>query len=392
MTAPAQLPFRQSHPLRSPDDLVALQGLGPIHKVLTSVGDEAWLVTGYSLVRRLMDNELLGRTHRDPANAPRSRTSALFGGPIGDFDSEPTDHARMRQLLQPHFGPRHMRTLQPKVEGLCADLLDDMEREGPPADLLTDLALPLPILVIWDLLGVPYADRDRFRLWVDDAAFSPDDDVSLKGLESLIGYGMELVSAKRAHPDDDVISRLCDEPDLADFEIATLAMQLLCAGHETTVTQIWVGSLVLLSNPDQWQALLHNPDLVPKAVEEILRAGMTGGVGVPRYARGDIDADGVTIREGDLVLLDPGAANHDPDVFTDPDRVDLARTGAAHVGFGYGLHYCLGAALARLELKTVYSQLIPRFPPLQQCTDPATLNAGFHSLSHGLVALPVTWS
>ncbi|AKK30463.1 cytochrome P450 [Mycobacterium sp. EPa45] len=377
--------------MRSPGDLLALQDTGAIHKVLTAVGDEAWLVTGYSLVRRLMDDERLGRTHRDPANAPRSRTSALFGGPIGDFESEPTDHARMRQLLQPHFGPRHMRTLQPKVEGLCADLLDDMERQGSPADLLTALAQPLPILVICDLLGVPYADRDRFRLWVDDAAFSPDDAVSLKGLESLLGYGMELVNAKRAHPADDVISRLCDEPDLTDFEIATLAMQLLFAGHETTVTQIWVGSLVLLSNPDQWRDLLHHPDLIPKAVEEILRAGMTGGVGVPRYARADIDADGVMIRQGDLVLLDPGAANHDPAFFADPDRVDLSRTGAAHVGFGYGLHYCVGAALARLELKTVYSQLIPRFPTLRLCADPATMTTGFHSLSHGLPELPVSW-
>ncbi len=297
----------------------------------------------------------------------------------------------MRQLLQPHFGPRHMRTLQPKVEGLCAGLLDDMERRGSPADLLTSLAQPLPILVICDLLGVPYDDRDRFRAWVDDAAFSPDDDVSLKGLEKLLGYGMELVTAKRANPDDDVISRLCDEPDLADFEIATLAMQLLFAGHETTVTQIWVGSLMLLTNPEQWQVLLADPDLIPKAVEEILRAGMTGGVGVPRYARADIDADGVTIRAGDLVLLDPGAANHDPEFFAEPHRVDLSRTGAAHVGFGYGLHYCVGAALARLELKTVYSQLIPRFPSLQLSADPATMTAGFHSLSHGLVALPVTW-
>jgi pentalenolactone synthase len=391
MTALAQLPFRQSHPLHSPDELLALQSTGPIHKVRTAVGDEAWLVTGYSLVRRLMDNELLGRTHRDPANAPRSRTSALFGGPIGDFDSEPTDHARMRQLLQPHFSPKHMRTLQPKIEALCTALLDDMARQGPPADLLTSLAQPLPILVICDLLGVPYADRDRFRRWVDDAAFSPEDDVSLKGLEALLGYGMELVTAKRVNPDDDVISRLCDEPDLADFEIATLAMQLLFAGHETTVTQIWVGSLLLLTNPDQWQALLTDPDLIPKAVEEILRAGMTGGVGVPRYARGDIDADGVMIRAGDLVLLDPGAANHDPEFFADPDRVDLARTGAAHVGFGYGLHYCVGAALARMELKTVYSQLIPRFPSLRLCADPSTMTAGFHSLSHGLVELPVTW-
>lgn len=392
MTAPAQLPFRQSHPLQSPDEVHQLRARGPIHKVRTPVGDEAWLVIGYPEVRRLMDNELLGRTHRDPANAPRSRTSALFGGPIGDFDTEPADHSRMRQLLQPHFSPKHMRTLQPKIEAVCSGLLDEMEQHGPPADLLTSLAQPLPVLVICDLLGVPYSDRDRFRLWVEDAAFATDDDASLKGLENLLGYGMELVTAKRASPADDVISRLCEEPDLPDFEIATLAMQLLFAGHETTMMQIWLDSLLLLSNPEQWQRLLADPTLIPKAVEELIRAGMTGGVGVPRYARDDIDIAGVTIRAGDLVLLDPGSANHDPEVFDDPYRLDLARTGAIHVGFGYGLHYCIGAALARLELNTVFSQLIPRFPTLQLAVDPSTMTTGgFHSLSHGLVELPVTW-
>lgn len=392
MTAPAQLPFQQSHPLQSPDEVHQLRSLGPIHKVRTPVGDEAWLVIGYPQVRRLMDNELLGRTHRDPANAPRSRTSALFGGPIGEFDTEPADHARMRQLLQPHFSPKHMRTLQPKIEALCSSLLDEMAEQGPPADLLTSLAQPLPVLVICDLLGVPYSDRDRFRLWVEEAAFATDDAASLKGMENLLGYGMELVTAKRANPADDVISRLCEEPDLADFEIATLAMQLLFAGHETTMMQIWLHSLLLLSNPEQWQTLLADPTLIPKAVEELIRAGMTGGVGVPRYAREDIDVDGVRIRAGDLVLLDPGSANHDPDVFDDPYRLDLARSGAIHVGFGYGLHYCIGAALARLELNTVFSQLIPRFPTLQLAVDPSTMTTGgFHSLSHGLVELPVVW-
>lgn len=150
MAAAAQLPFRQDHPLRSSGELRALQSDGPIHKVRTPVGDEAWLVTGYAQVRRLMDDENLGRTHRDPATAPRSRTSALFGGPIGDFDTELADHARMRHLLQPHFSPKHMRELQPKVENLCATLLDDLERQGPPADLHG-----FPVLVICDLLGVP---------------------------------------------------------------------------------------------------------------------------------------------------------------------------------------------------------------------------------------------
>ncbi|TGD86533.1 cytochrome P450 [Mycolicibacterium sp. CH28] len=391
MTAPAQLPFRQSHPLQAPDELRDLQATGPIHKIRTPVGDEAWLVTGYALVRELMDNDNLGRTHRDPANAPRSRTSALFGGPVGDFDTERADHTRMRRLLQPHFSPKHMRTLQPKIEGLCAALLDDMEQHGPPADLLTSLAQPLPILVICDLLGVPYSDRERFRLWVDDAAFSTDDAVSLKGLENLLGYGMDLVAAKRTDPGDDVISRLCEEPDLSDFEAATMAMQLLFAGHETTLMQIWLGSLLLLNNPDQWQTLLDHPELIPKAVEELIRAGMTGGVGVPRYAREDIDADGVQIKAGELVLLDPGSANHDPAVFEEPFRLDLARGGAPHVAFGYGLHYCIGAALARLELKIVFSQLIPRFPTLQFCGDASTMTGGYQSLSHGLGELLVTW-
>jgi pentalenolactone synthase len=363
---------------------------GTIHRVRTQVGDEAWLVTGYQEVRRLMDAGLLGRSHRDPANASRSRTSAIFGGPIGQFDTEPTDHSRMRKLLQPHFSPKHMRELQPKVEGQCTALLDELEKMGPPADLLANLARPLPVLVICDLLGVPYDDRDRFRLWVDDAAFGPDDATAESGLTALLGYGMELVAHKRNHPEDDVISRLCDEPELADSDIAWLAMMLLFAGHETTLMQIWLDSVQLLTNRAQWQMLQDDPSLIPRAIEELLRAGMPGGIGVPRYAREDIDVDGVTIRAGDLVLLDPGCANHDPTVFPEPDRIDINRTGTSHVGFGYGLHYCVGAALARMELNTVFSQLIPRFPNMRLDVEP-TLTAGFHSLSHGLVALPVSW-
>jgi cytochrome P450 len=391
VTASVQLPFVQPHPLEPPPELCALQSAGAIHRIRTQVGDEAWLVTGYSQVRRLMDAEVLGRSHRDPANAARSRTSALFGGPVGEFDTEVADHTRMRHLLQPHFSPKHMRTLEAKVETLCTGLLDELEQQGPPADLLTKLAQPLPVLVICDLLGVPYADRERFQLWVDAAAFGPDDASSEAGLAALLDYGMELVAHKRDHPDDDVISRLCDEPGLADSEVAWLAMVLLFAGHETTMMQIWLESLLLLTNPDQWQMLLDDPGLIPRAVDEMLRAGMPGGIGVPRYAREDIDVDGVTIRAGELVLLDPGAANHDPSVFPDPNRVDFDRTGTPHVGFGYGLHYCVGAALARMELKIVFSQLIPRFPTMRLDVDPSTLTAGFHSLSHGLVPLPVSW-
>ena len=371
--------------------MIALRSGGPIHRVLTPVGDPAWLVTGYAAVRELMDDDRLGRSHRSPLTAPRSRASALFGGPIGDFDDEPAGHARMRSLLQPHFSPRHLRSLQPRVEALTTTLLEQMDRDGAPADLHAALAHPLPLLVICELLGVPYEDRERFAVWVDAAAFADDQELSGQGLAALIDYGMHLVGEKRSRPGDDVISRLCTEDDLEDVEIAALTMTLLFAGYETTVTQIWTQSVQLLSDRSRWQALLANPSLIPKAVEELFRASLIGGVGIPRYARDDIDIAGVTIAQGDLVLLDPGSANHDPSAFPDPDAVDFNRRGVPHVAFGYGARYCLGAPLARMELNSVFSQMIPRFPDMRLAVDVDALHINTEALGSGLVALPVTW-
>jgi pentalenolactone synthase len=171
-------------------------------------------------------------------------------------------------------------------------------------------------------------------------------------------------------------------------------MHLLFAGHETTVVQIGWSAALLLTNPSRWQALSDNPALIPNAVEELLRASTRGGAGIagiPRYARADFQIDGVTIRAGDLVLLDIGSANHDPAVFIDPDFVDVGRKQAAHMTFGYGARYCIGAPLARIELKTVFSQLIPRFPSMQLTVDPAKLNVRHDVLAGGLGALPVFW-
>jgi cytochrome P450 len=357
------------------------------------VGHWAWLVTDYGQVRRLLDDDRLGRSHPEPNTAARTGESALFGGPLGDFDSEVADHARMRALLQPHFSPGHLRALAPRVEALTTDLLNELGEHGPPADLHTRLALPLPILVICELLGVPYSDRDQFRAWAEDAGNVCDRARSERGLAELFGYGRGLVERKRAHPGDDVISRLCATDGVSDDEAATMSMFLLFAGHETTVVQIGLGALLLLTNRDQWQALLDNPALIPSAVEELLRGAAAGGGvgGVPRYARTDFDIDGVTIHPGDLVLLDIGSANHDPVAFTDPQRVDVARKEAAHLAFGYGAHYCIGAPLARIELKTVFAQLIPRFPSMHLTVDPATLPTRRDTLAGGLDELPVSW-
>jgi cytochrome P450 len=366
---------------------------GTVHRVRTPVGDEAWLVTNYGHVRRLLDDDRLGRSHPQPDTAARTGESALFGGPLGNFETEAADHARMRGLLQPHFSPKHLRALAPRVETLITGLLNELAEQGPPADLHARLALPLPILVICELLGVPYSDREQFRAWAEDAGNVRDRTRSERGLAELFGYGGRLVGRKRAHPGDDVISRLCATDGVSDDEVATMSMFLLFAGHETTVVQIGLGTSLLLTNRDQWSALLDNPALIPNAVEELLRAAATGGGvgGIPRYAHTDFDIDGVTIHAGDLVLLDIESANHDPAVFADPEHTDVARKEATHLTFGYGARYCIGAPLARIELKMVFGQLIPRFPSMHLTVDPATLPTRRDVLAGGLVELPVSW-
>lgn len=386
-----QLPFEQTHPLEVAPLLRKLQVKGAVHRVRTAVGDEAWLVSGHQQVRRLLDDDRLGRAHPEPQTAARTGESALFGGPLGDFATEDVDHQRMRALLQPHFTPMHMRAMRPRVEALTARLLDELIEHGSPADLHTALALPLPILVICELLGVPYEDRDQFRSWTNDAANTRDRARSEHGLGQLFAYGQKLVAAKRRDPGDDVISRLCATDGVSDDEAAGLSMALLFAGHETTVVQIGMTALLLLADPQQWNTLVTEPGLVHNAVEETLRTSRKGGNGIPRYARTDLQIDGVTIRAGELVLLDTGAGNHDPTEFSDPERVDLTRRAASHLAFGHGARYCIGAPLARIELQTVFTQLVSRMPGLRLAARVQELTMRNDVLTSGLTELPVRW-
>jgi cytochrome P450 len=385
-----QLPFEQDHPLDVAPLLRQLQHDGVVHRVRTAVGDLAWLVTGYEEVRRLLADERLGRSHPDPAKAARQGESVLSGGPMGNYDTEQADNARLRSLLQPHFSPRRMRALRPRVEELTTGLLHDLAGHGPPADLHQMLALPLPIQVICELLGVPYADREQFRAWSEAVGDVRDRARSEQGMVELFGYGQQLVARKRERPGDDFISRLCAH-DLGDDEIAMLSMGLLFAGHETTVAAIGMGALCLLANPGQQEALMNDPGRITTAVEEILRAPGRGGGGIPRYARTDVEIGEVTVRAGELVLLDIRAANHDPAVFPGPERFDVTRQGPAHLSFGHGGHYCLGAPLARIELQAVFSQLLARFPKMRLAVPVEQLRVRSGALIGGLTKLPVEW-
>lgn len=384
-----QLPFEQSHPLELAPLLSELQQDGAVHRVRTVVGDEAWLVTGYEEVRRLLTDDRLGRSHPDPASAARLGAS-FFSGPIGNYDTEHADHARMRSLLQPQFSPKLMRALRPRVEALTTALLDDLAEHGPPADLHQALALPLPVQVICELLGVPYAERDQFRGWSEAAGDTRDQARAEHGLRELYGYAQQLVARKRTQPGDDIISRLCAE-DIGADEITVLSMGLLFAGHETTVVSIDYGVLCLLANPGQRQDLSRDPGRLSAVVEEMLRAPGNGGSGTTRYARTDLRIGEVTVRAGELVLLNTRAANHDPAAFSSPDLFDPTRQGPAHLTFGHGAHYCLGAPLARIELQAVFAQLPARFPQLRLSVPVRQLRLRRDAVTGGLMELPVEW-
>ncbi|MDX2546562.1 cytochrome P450 [Streptomyces sp. WI04-05B] len=390
MSTPAQLPFEQTNVLRLAPGLRALQAQGTVHRVRTVEGHGAWLVTGHSQVARLLDDDRLSRSHPDPEAAAKDGGAALLAGLLGGFA---TDHARLRALLEPHFSPERMLALRPYVEKLTGRLLDGLAERKPPVDLREALALSLPIQVMCEWLGVPQEDKDRFGGWTQDAANVGDPVRSRQGLGGLFGYCRQLVADKRRNPGDDVISRICATEGISDDEVLGLTALLLFGGYETTVARIGTCVLLLLSDPEQWQTLLDDPGLVPGAVEETLRRSMPNphNGGMPRYAVTDFEIGGVTIRTGDFVLLNIIAANHDETVFVHPDRVDVTRDTSGSLAFGYGAHTCVGAALARMQLQVVLTQLVARFPTMRPAVDVEELRLRHDTLIGGLVQLPVTW-
>lgn len=376
-----------------------------IRPVTTATGDPAWLVDAYDDVRALLHERLLGRAHRHPERASRTSRSALFGGPLGtDPEAEAQHSAQRRRRLTPAFSARRMEAMRPRVRELTTGLLDELFAAGPPADLHEQVALALPTLVICELLGVPYADRDAFRGFADEAADTVDEERSRRGLLSLWNYTYGLAQRKAAEPADDVMSDLVagaaedGSDDDPAAEVAALAAGLLFAGFETTVAAIDRAVVLLLTHPEQWIALCADPGLLPGAVEESLRCGLPLQLrrrdqegGLPRYAAEGIEIGGVSVAEGDLVLLGLAAANQDAQQFGSPERFDITRSPNPHLTFGHGPRFCLGASLARTELSEVIGALAARQPGLRLAVDAAELRVVPDRLISGLAELPVAW-
>ena len=396
VTAPVVLPTARSCPFDPPPELAALRAERPIRPLAYPDGAVGWLVTGYRLVRTILADPRFS-TRADLKRMPvrRPGVDPFYGRqtlPGWFVDMDPPQHTRFRRLLSGKFSERRVEVLRPRVERIVADRLDVLAAEDRPADLVETFALPVPSLVISELLGVPYAERASFQrnsVTLFSLTVSADEaERALRALNTQLG---DLVRRRRAEPAGDLISDLVDGTDLTDEEAVGAGVLLLTAGHETVASMIGLGTFALLRHPEQWRTLSADDSLVDPAVEELLRYLTIFQFGVPRTALVDVEVDGVRIRAGECVTLSLPAANRDPERFTDPDRLDPARGATGHLAFGYGTHKCIGQHLARLQLRIAYRALIGRFPGLRLAVPadevPMCDDMGFY----GVHRLPVNW-
>lgn len=397
---PHGLPIeRDAGPFDPPSALTRLRAVRPVSPMIYADGHRGWLVTGYDELRRLMadtgfssrqDIGVLHMPYEVPGMPAYTEPSPQVPGLFIAMD--PPDHTRLRRKLTGAFTVRRMRALEEHIVEVVGRQLDAMARLTPPVDLVAEFALPVPSLVICELLGVPYADRADFQ--ANAAKFMIRDidvESKLAAYGALTGYLGELVVRKRAAPDEDILSDLAGHDDLSIEELVGIAFLLLLAGHETTANMLGLGTFALLEHPDQLAALRAEPDLMPGAVEELMRY-LTVTDMFFRYATEDIELGGETIAEGSTVLLSMLAANRDPRRFDDPDRLDVRRDARGHLAFGHGVHQCLGQQLARIEMRAGFAGLIDRFPTLRLAIPAGEVRLRTDMNIYGVHELPVTWT
>jgi cytochrome P450 len=345
-----------------------------------------WLITKYADARELLSS-------RDTSNSlGRSESAAAQPGFLVSLD--PPDHTRIRRMLTGQFSMRRLTAMRPYIEQITTKLLDQMEAAGPPVDLMQAFALPLPSLVICELLGVPFEDQADFQRRSDTML-----DVSVTSKQQaqntleMNAYMQSLVNRHRQNPGDDILGMLIRDhaDELTDEELVGIGNILLVAGHETTANTIGLGTLLLLQHPDQFALIRDDPEMITSAVEEILRYLTIVDTGTPRIILKDMIIGDQLIQAGDVAMVSLPSANRDVDFMADPDLFDVTRQPQAHLTFGHGIHQCLGQQLARLEMSVALPALLQRFPTLSLAASVTELTFRGDGPVNGVRELPVTW-
>lgn len=384
-------------PFDPPPSARKIQQEAPITRVSISNGTTPWLVTRYDDARKVLADSRVSSDPARPGYPAQAGGAEGQGSPVSFILMDDPDHARLRRMVTAPFAVKRIEALRPRVQKVVDDLVAGLLAGPQPVDLVEAFALPVPSLVICELLGVPYADHDHFQ--ENSSAIvrrtSTMDD-RRAALGALSTYLTGLLEQKIEAPEEDLLSdlgaRVVDGEITLD-EASQMGVLLLIAGHETTANMIALGTLALLEHPGELATLREAPEPahVASAVEELLRYLTILHVGRRRVATADIEIGDVTIREGDGVIVAADLGNRDETVFEDPDRLDLTRNPRAHIAFGFGIHQCLGQPLARMELQVVYGTLFRRIPTLRRAVELEEIPFKTDGTVYGVYELPVAW-
>ncbi|RBQ20628.1 cytochrome P450 [Spongiactinospora rosea] len=361
---------------------------------MTAFGVPAYLILRHEDVREVLSDATRFSSRMrfpDDDELSEEEQAKSRAGHLIAFD--PPEHTRLRRMLTPEFTVRRMRRLEPRITEIVESALDDLERSGKPSDLVAHFALPVPSMVICELLGVPYSDRGEFQhraaRQLDLSAQVEERNAARREQRA---YMADLVARAQAHPGEDMLGMLVREhgDDLSADELIGIAGLLLLAGHETTSNMLALGTLALLQHPDQLAMIRDDSARAEPAVEELMR-WLSIVPSLMRTTTTEVKIAGRTIPAGSIVVPSPIAANRDSALIDDPDALDITRSAASHVAFGHGVHHCLGAPLARMEMRTAFPALLRRFPSLALADPDAALDFQIFSPVYGLRSLPVTW-
>ncbi len=384
-------PFERTIAIEPPQLYAKLQEQERVARVTMPSGDPAFLVTRYEDVRFVLADPRFSVDSRKPGS-PRLTDMIIESV----MTTDPPEHTRLRGMVSRQFTARRIQRMRPRIQAITDQLLDEMLEKGAPADLHASFAVPLPVTVIGELLGVPIDDLDQFRAWADaTVSLSGSVEEHTKAHDSLLAFLADLAQSKREKPGEDLLSALvaeCAKERVTEHELLSLVLIMLLAGYEPTSNQLGGSVVALLRHPEEFQRLVDDPALIENAVDELLRYTQPGDGALFRIATEDVMIGDTLIPAGCAILTSTQTANLDERRFPDARRLDVGRKDTAHLGLGHGIHYCLGGALAKVELQIAIGTLVRRFPTLRLAIRPEELRWSMPgSMLSGYTEIPVVW-